>query len=318
MCVVPSKKHDNANCCSLPAPWPPATSRILLLLPLGLASSKVDSQASASARASFWRAARSCSCRVVFYFCAEAPARKACAPPTPGFPFDSPRTVAHLPVTRADPFAFVYSHTSGWNRHRGAGNKVSGGWSGTWDGAQKGSQFKIRLTCANRRFALTTERQSIAVFSYPASWAAAPVYAAAGGQSTNHIYRMEDRACGTDAPTTVAPVTSAPMTAAPTSSPVTLAPTRPPSTASPTQVPTSSAPTYDMHQVVGGIDELRRLYDALDERVGSSHGSLALGRLAEFAAAVAQDPSDPPEQHSSSGEPFLQSTWHTPSFHTCR
>ena len=181
---------------------------------------------------------------------------------------------------------------------------MSGGWSGTWDSAQKGSQFKVRLTCANRRFALTTERQTIAVFSYPASWTNGPIYAAAAGQSNNHVYRMEDRACGTDAPTTAAPVTSAPTTVAPTSSPVTQAPTRSPSTASPTQVPTSSAPTYDMHQVVGGIDELRRLYDALDERIGSSHG-----RLAEFAAAVAQDPSDPPEQHSSSGEPFLLSTW---------
>ena len=180
---------------------------------------------------------------------------------------------------------------------------MSGGWGGTWNNNNKGSQFKIRLTCANRRFAFTTERQSIAVYSYPASWAAGPVFAAFGGQSNNHVVRMEDRACGSAAPTTAPPVTSAPTMMAPTR-----APTRPPSTASPTQAPTSAAPTYDMHQVVGGIDELRRLYDALDERVGSSHGSLALGRLAEFATAVAQDPSDPPEQHSSNGEPFLQST----------
>ena len=169
---------------------------------------------------------------------------------------------------------------------------MGGGWGGTWNNNNKGSQFKIRLTCANRRFALTTERQSIAVYSYPASWASGPVYAAFGGQDNTHVVRIEDRACGSAAPTTAAPVTSAP-----THMPPTLAPTRPPSTASPTPAPTSAAPTYDMHQVVEGIDELRRVYDGL-----------ARGRLAEFATAVAQDPSDPPEQHSSNGEPFLQST----------
>jgi hypothetical protein len=29
-------------------------------------------------------------------------------------------------------FGLLYSHSSGWNRHRGAANKVSGSWSGTW------------------------------------------------------------------------------------------------------------------------------------------------------------------------------------------
>ena len=90
-------------------------------------------------------------------------------------------------------FAFLYSHSSGWNRHRGAAvpkgkPSTSTWWSGTWDGTSKGKEITVRLDCGAKTFEVKTERQWLGKMSYPSSWK--EVRAAAGGQSSDHVYKI--------------------------------------------------------------------------------------------------------------------------------
>lgn len=118
----------------------------------------------------------------------------------------------------SDRFAMAYSHHSGWNRHRGAANIVSGQWSGNWDHTNKGIDMRMSLSCEQRRFTLSMPPFMDAVFRYPSSWTT--VYAAAAGQSSDHRYTITDGVCVmTSAPTTSAPTTPAPTTPNPTASP---------------------------------------------------------------------------------------------------
>ena len=92
-------------------------------------------------------------------------------------------------------FAFLYSHHSGWTRHRGAALPVgspsgSTWWSGTWDKAQKGSVLTVSLNCAEHEFEVRTEQQWLGRMKYPSSWTT--VYPAAGGQSSDHEYKIGD------------------------------------------------------------------------------------------------------------------------------
>ena len=91
-------------------------------------------------------------------------------------------------------FAFLYSHSNGWDRHRGAAEpvgtpSVSTWWDGTWDSHSKGSQFTVTLDCAARTFEVKTEQQTLGTMSYPSSWG--EVYAAAAGQSSDHVYQLQ-------------------------------------------------------------------------------------------------------------------------------
>jgi len=90
-------------------------------------------------------------------------------------------------------FAFLYSHSTGWNRHRGAAQPVgtpsaNTWWSGTWDSHNKGSQFTVTLDCKARTFEVKSEQQKLGTMSYPSSWGV--VYAAAAGQSSDHVYQL--------------------------------------------------------------------------------------------------------------------------------
>ena len=90
-------------------------------------------------------------------------------------------------------FAFLYSHSSGWNRHRGAATPVgtpsaSSWWSGVWDRGSKGSKFQVTLDCAAHQFEVRTENQYLGTMAYPKSWGT--VFAAAGGQSNDNTWRI--------------------------------------------------------------------------------------------------------------------------------
>lgn len=88
-------------------------------------------------------------------------------------------------------YAFLYSHSSGWNRHKGACTKVSGSWSGTWDRQNKGKEIRVKLDCKKHTMTFTTERQSLAVMKYNTNWKT--VYAAAAGQSSDNVYTLIER-----------------------------------------------------------------------------------------------------------------------------
>ena len=85
-------------------------------------------------------------------------------------------------------FALLYSHHSGWNRHRGAARPVSHSWSGTWDNTNKGSELHVTLDCAAFTFSVRTEQQQLGVMSFPNNWGT--VYSAMAGQSDDHTYRL--------------------------------------------------------------------------------------------------------------------------------
>ena len=88
----------------------------------------------------------------------------------------------------SDKYAFVYSHTSGWNRHRGAATPISANWQSTWDSTNKGKHLTVLLDCAAHTFDVSTEQLHLAKMKYPDSWTT--VYAAAAGQSNDHIYTI--------------------------------------------------------------------------------------------------------------------------------
>jgi len=90
----------------------------------------------------------------------------------------------------SDKFALLYSHSSGWNRHRGAATPISASWSGTWDGTGKGRHVTVAVNCGAHTFNVKTEKQQLAKMRYPSSWGT--VYAAAAGQSNDHIYTISD------------------------------------------------------------------------------------------------------------------------------
>ena len=93
-----------------------------------------------------------------------------------------------------DKFAYLYSHSTGWNRHRGAAQPVgspsaSSWWSGTWDSHGKGQELEVTLDCNAHTFEVATETQWLGKMSYPSAWST--VYASAGGQSSDHVYRID-------------------------------------------------------------------------------------------------------------------------------
>merc|ERR1719350_1082366 len=91
-------------------------------------------------------------------------------------------------------FAYLYSHSSGWNRHRGAAVPVgtpstSSWWSGTWDHHEKGQLLTVNLDCAEHTFEVSTEKQWLGKMKYPDSWTT--VYPSAAGQSSDHAYTIK-------------------------------------------------------------------------------------------------------------------------------
>jgi hypothetical protein len=104
--------------------------------------------------------------------------------------------VSHQSSTNS-PFAFLYSHHDGWNRHRGAAKPakwLNNGhcsrqvcWSGTWDQWQKGAEFRVDLDCDTRHFSVTTQQGAmLASMTYPSSWDNIDIFPAFGGQSSDH------------------------------------------------------------------------------------------------------------------------------------
>ena len=88
-------------------------------------------------------------------------------------------------------FAFLYSHSSGWNRHRGTATRdpsFHGWWSGTWDRQSKGKELTVTLDCSARTFEVKTEKQKLGRMKYPSSWTT--VYPAVGGQSNDHVLKL--------------------------------------------------------------------------------------------------------------------------------
>ena len=93
----------------------------------------------------------------------------------------------------SEQFAFLYSYTSGWDRHRGAATPEgapdsSTWWSGTWSRHKKGREITVRLDCTSHTFEIKTEQQHLGKMKYPDSWKV--VYAAAAGQSSDHVYKI--------------------------------------------------------------------------------------------------------------------------------
>ena len=69
-----------------------------------------------------------------------------------------------------DNFAVLYSHHSGWNRHRGAAREVDVHWGGTWDHTNKGRMLDVTLDCSAHTFNVRTENENLGTMSYPDDW----------------------------------------------------------------------------------------------------------------------------------------------------
>lgn len=160
----------------------------------------------------------------------------------------------------SDRFATAYSHNSGWNRHRGAANHVTGEWSGNWQRTNKGRDMRMSLSCEQRRFTLSMTGFN-AVFSYPRSWTT--VYAAAAGQSNDHRYTITDRVCV--------------MTSEPTTSP-TSSPTPAPTTSNPT-----ASPSYDVGAVVADVSRLQSSLDGEISTLQSRLTAVADGAVSDIS-----------------------------------
>ena len=107
-----------------------------------------------------------------------------------------------------------------------------------------------------------------AVFRYPSSWRT--VYAAAAGQSNDHVYTMTDGVCSQSAaPTTVAPTTSEPTSAPTTPAPTTLNPT--------------SSPSYDVGAVVADVSRLQSSLDGEISTLTSRLTAVATGAVSDIS-----------------------------------
>lgn len=187
-------------------------------------------------------------------------------------------------------FAMAYSHSSGWNRHRGAANIVSGHWGGTWDRTNKGSDMRMSLNCDQRRFTLSMNGMN-AVFRYPNSWRT--VYAAAAGQSSDNVYTITDQVCSQSS----APTTSNPTTTEPTSAPTT-EPTSTPTTPAPTTLNPTSSPSYDVGAVIADVSRLQSSLDGEISTLTSRLSAVADGAVSNISLVrpTTGDTVDPDEQ----------------------
>jgi len=87
-------------------------------------------------------------------------------------------------------FAALYSHTKGWNRHRGSAKPVGSPstntwWSGTWDKAPK--TMDVAVNCNDKTFTVGIQGGDafLGQMSWPDSWQG--VYPFVGGQSKDHV-----------------------------------------------------------------------------------------------------------------------------------
>ena len=90
-------------------------------------------------------------------------------------------------------FAALYSHTTGWNRHRGSAVPVGSPsydkwWKGTWDGAPQ--TMLVTVKCRDKSFVVGIEGGDdfLGEMSWPAAWDR--VYPFVGGQSSDHVYKL--------------------------------------------------------------------------------------------------------------------------------
>lgn len=107
----------------------------------------------------------------------------------------APETCCHgqstYTSTSNDKFAALYSHSAGWNRHRGAARPVGSPtaqswWSGAWDG---NIDLVVTVKCSSKSFVVGRENDHfLGEMSWPQSWPG--VYAFVGGQSSDHRVTM--------------------------------------------------------------------------------------------------------------------------------